>query len=68
MAMEAVVVARSAEGLQLGLLQAGAEAMAEGDAVEPVSTATYTHTSVIPLLLCRKFFQKSLEIRPFLNC
>jgi hypothetical protein len=29
--------------LQLGLLQAGAEAMAEGDAVEPVSTATYTH-------------------------
>jgi hypothetical protein len=54
--------------LQLGLLQAGAEAMAEGDAVEPVSTATYTHTSVIPLLLCRKFFQKSLEIRPFLNC
>ncbi len=42
-AIEAVVVARSAEGLQLGLLQAGAEAMAEGDAVEPVSTATYTH-------------------------
>ncbi len=42
MAMEAVVVARSAEGLQLGLLHAGAEAMAAGDAVEPVSTATCT--------------------------
>jgi hypothetical protein len=48
--MEAVVVARSAEGLQLGLLHAGAEAMAAGDAVEPVSTATYDCYSVFDFL------------------
>jgi len=64
-AMEAVVVARSAEGLQLGLLQAGAEAMAAGDAVEPVSTATYTHKCYSTF--CKKFFEKALKIRPFFN-
>jgi hypothetical protein len=58
-AMEAVVVARSAEGLQLGLLQAGAEAMAAGDAVEPVSTATYT--SVVQLFFAESSSKSHLK-------